>query len=721
MFRRTTSLLALAILLAAAAAAQPDRVQPTDLFHLAVLGEVALSPDGRQVAYTVRSIAPHPEREGRHVNRTHVWLAPMDGSREPRQVTSGPESASAPAWHPSGERLFFVRRVGDRPQVHVLPLDGGEAFPVTDLPHGAASAAVSGDGRRLLVTSTIPFAEVEAPGPPWPVERPGPAPPAGVEPDPDGSWAAVRAFLDRQPAEIAQVTTRLDFQGEQTLEPEPEFRHLFVVDVDDLRPGEIPAARRLTSGFTSYRDATWSADGRYVLAAIPADTTVHPDRVLSSRLVRIPDGGGPPEGLLALEGWTLGAPVPSPDGRHVAFTAARLDRLGYQQNQAGLIDLDTGRVSWLTEDLDRSAGDVRFAPDGRSVYLVAPTDGGFPLYRVNLEDAAITRLTALETGIRSYDVGPRGMAFVRTSIDNPYELYAAGEDASGPRALSRHNAGWLEGRALSRPAHRTLPRTIPLADGRVETFEMDYWVMEPVGRRPGERYPVLLQIHGGPAAMWGPGEATMWHEFQMFAARGFAVVYANPRGGGGYGFDFRYANFQDWGAGPASDVLAALDAAILEFDWIDPDRQVVTGGSYAGFLTAWIVAHTDRFRAAVAQRGVYDLRTFLGEGNAWRLVPHHFGGYPWEEEFSAIIEANSPINFVDQIQTPLLITHPSQDLRTGVSQSEMLYRSLKILGRPVEYVRFPGAGHDLSRTGDPDQRLDRILRIYEFLARHVAD
>ena len=247
--------------------------------------------------------------------------------------------------------------------------------------------------------------------------------------------------------------------------------------------------------------------------------------------------------------------------------------------------------------------------------------------------------------------------------------------------------------------------------------------------------------------MWGPGEASMWHELQFFASRGYGIVFSNPRGSGGYGYDFKRANFQDWGAGPADDVLAVASEA-ARMPWLDPNRQVVTGGSYAGYLTAWIVAHDHRFKAAVAQRGVYDLGTFLGEGNAWRLVPTHFGGYPWDRDVdstlyapvvvdasdstvadtavvelpdpvSKILIQNSPLTYVDQIRTQLLIIHGDHDLRTGVIQSEILYKSLKILDRPVEYVRYPNSGHELSRSGDPQLRMDRLLRIYEFMERFI--
>ena len=197
----------------------------------------------------------------------------------------------------------------------------------------------------------------------------------------------------------------------------------------------------------------------------------------------------------------------------------------------------------------------------------------------------------------------------------------------------------------------------------------------------------------------------------------YGIVYANPRGSGGYGKDFQFANYQDWGTGPAEDVLAAATDAAKEA-WVDTARQVITGGSYAGYLTAWIVGHDHRFKAAFAQRGVYELTTFMGEGNAWRLTPNYFG-LPWDAKSKEILDRESPYSYVDKITTPLLIKHGENDLRTGPIQSEMMYKSLKILGKEVEYVRMPGATHELSRTGNVRQRIDRMLRIYEFFERYI--
>jgi dipeptidyl aminopeptidase/acylaminoacyl peptidase len=196
-------------------------------------------------------------------------------------------------------------------------------------------------------------------------------------------------------------------------------------------------------------------------------------------------------------------------------------------------------------------------------------------------------------------------------------------------------------------------------------------------------------------------------------------VYSNPRGSGGYSEAFLRANINDWGTGPASDVLTALDKTVAE-GWADTSKLLITGGSYAGYLASWIIGHDNRFKAACSQRGVYDLRTFFGEGNAWRLVPNYFGGYPWEKKTYDILERESPINYVQQVNTPVIIFHGENDLRTGVIGSEQFYRSLKVMGKQAEYVRHPGATHEITRSGNNRQRIDQMLRTWEFFERMLS-
>ncbi len=596
-------------------------------------------------------------------------------------------------------------------------------------------------------------------------------------PSPDGPLALQRQWLDdRADRRNPDVITRLDFQGEFGLRGPISFQHYFVVDLPDAvwtGTPEQPEANRVTEGFRSYSGAQWlNSTGQMIASTRPLDGRP-PDDVRTHHLVLIDPGTRRAERFLALEPYALSNPRLSQDATQLAFTATDTTDTGYAQTEIGLFAMD-GRTTpqLITTDFDRSVGTPRWSPNGWYLYTTAASEGGVPLYRFapferdttatndaptgppEVSDSETTfeadstmmrpveaeRLTAIDRGIRSFDVTDAAAVYVVTEVENPYEVYAASADLSRERRLSSHNASWLQNRQISQPEPFSLPVTT-----EADTFGMDAWLMRPPNAPDApaaNTHPLMVQMHGGPSAMWGPGEATMWHEFQFMAAQGFAVVYSNPRGSGGYGYDFKRANYRDWGTGPMQDVLAAADSALAANPDLDARRQVLTGGSYAGYLTAWIVSQTDRFRAAVAQRGVYDLSTFFGEGNAWRLVPSHFGGYPWEGNVPPPVNApsdtvavysdsldtprstlirNSPQTYVDQINTPLLIMHANNDLRTGVIQSEMLYRSLKVLGRPVEYVRYPDAGHDLSRTGDPDQRLDRTLRIYEFMTRFIEE
>lgn len=746
------SLLSLLFAFAAVAQEGNEPITVTDLLRIRQLESPTVSPDGRWLAYIVRQIdTVATEPEVQYAYRTHLYLVPTDGSSSAHAYTYGDRTASQPAWHPESNRIAFVRPVDGKPQLFLISLFGGEAEQLTNFPYGVSQPRWSPDGTLLLFTATLSEKDMRrAEGtPPWPDERPArtTTDTAGAQPNPNGTLAEIRAWLARNEANSnPRVFYRLNFQGEQSLQPHLRFQHLYVVEP---QPNAKP--RALTRGFFSFTDAQWLPHGQQIVAAALLDSTRHPDRTRGSDLYLIDRDTSRVHLLLHIDGYALSNPTPSPNGQWIAFLATPLADSGYAQTEIGIFRLD-GRQppELLTLHFDRSATNLKWAPDMRYLYFVAPSNGGFPLYRIPFfelypprptsqarpdttisrarftanevvhRQPKIERLLDYDKGVRDYDLSEATVYYVLTEPTNPYELYASDLAFRRPRRLTEHNASWLRSKRLSRPEAFTLRR---------DTLTIQYWVMKPAFFEKGKRYPMLLEIHGGPAAMWGPGEATMWHEFQFFASQGFAVVFSNPRGSGGYGRAFQRANYQDWGDGPAGDVLAVASAA-ARLPWIDPEQQVVTGGSYAGYLTAWIVAHDHRFKAAVAQRGVYDLQTFLGEGNAWRLVPWHFGGYPWDQETPArrpsdtvsvrdVILYHSPITWVHQIRTPLLIMHSDQDLRTGVIQSEMLYKSLKILGRPVEYVRYPNEGHELSRAGDPKRRMDRILRIYEFFTRYL--
>lgn len=723
-----------------AVAQSATTVQVTDLTRIKQVSGIQLAPNRQQALYTLTTIEPLPDQPLEYDYRTHIYLTNLQAG-DAKALTRGTESARQAVWSPDGSQIAFVRTIKGKPQVFVMPLNGGEAYQLTSLGYGAGSPVFSPDGKRILFASSVSFPEVMADtllnpgrrGPGWSQEKPGMAivetvPGKDVpKANPDGSLAEIRAYLAKDVEDKkAKVITRLNFQGESTTEPVMSFGHLYVVDV---REGAKP--RPITRGFASYQAAVWLPNGQAVLAVTDRDPAQHPDREVDNAIVAISaDGTGTVTPMLSEAGKSFGSPVPSPNGLKLAYLAGNSRGVGFPT--IGMADLNGLTVSNAKNiAFDRAAGNFVWAnvpgapaSDARArrsanqlatgdlaLYFTANADGGIPLFRLNTRTNAIDRLTDPESGVTSFDVGGNDLVFAKTEVADPSALYMAALNAASPKKIASPNADWLASKTLSHPKKAVYTNSKGQA--------VDYWIMRPAKFVAGKTYPLVLNMHGGPTAMWGPGEPSMWHELQYLCAQGYGVVYANPRGSGGYGQAFQRANYRDWGTGPAEDVLAAATAAARE-PWVDTTRQVITGGSYAGYLTAWIVGHDNRFKAAFAQRGVYDLTTFMGEGNAWALVPNYFG-YPWETGAKQVLDANSPYSFVQNIKTPLLIKHGENDLRTGIIQSEMMYKSLKILGRPVEYVRMPGATHELSRTGNVRQRIDRLLRIYEFFERFVGE
>lgn len=689
---------------ASTTAAQNKRpIRANDLFRLRTASDVALSPDARWLAYTVTQID-----SADNAYYSHIWIADLDGAAR-RQLTRGAVRDRAPAWSPDGSSIAFVSdRTGERSQIYLIRADGGEARQLTRLEHGAARPIWSPGGRRLLLSSALMTGELERDE----VGTLAPASPSGSGAAADGamygSLAAIRAWL-AQNAEQNEpaVITRLNFQGERELQPREEWSHLFILD---LESGKI---RRITRGAFDFEDASFAPDGQRIVFTAAITEGYHPDHAVKRDLY-ILDLAAEVWRKVDIPGYSIANPAWSPASDHIAFTARDTTELTASNTLVGVIGIgeEPGdrSIVWVNQALDRSARGFRWSQDGQAIYFSAAVHGTVPIYRARLRDGQIRQLVPGERGVLSFDLRRDRFAYVITEPANPSDVYFADSDGAGERRVSALNTDWLQ--TVQVQPHRSF--YYPSFDGR----RIEAWLIEPVGYQPGRRYPLAVEIHGGPHAMWGPGEPTMWLEFQFLAAHGYTVLYTNPRGSDGYGYQFKYSIQRDWGDGPMRDVLTAVDTVVGR-GTVDADHMVVTGGSYAGYLTAYLVGHDHRFKAAVAQRGVYDLATFFGEGNAWRLIPYEFDTYPWED--FETLRAQSPITYAHQIQTPLLIMHSDRDLRTGVSQSEMLYRTLAVLKKPVEYVRYPREGHDLSRTGEPKLRIDRLLRILEFFERHIGD
>lgn len=692
-----------------------EPIKATDMLKIKTAGAVNISKDGSKAVFSVTAIEPDGDSKWEYKYVNQLWLVNTDGQSPARQL-SGKENSSQAAWSPDGKQIAFVRAADGKPQIFLLPLDGGEARQLTKSKYGASSPRWSPDGTKILFSASVPFKDMlkdsvlnpTKANPAWPMEKPGLTNQQTTnwgsgKPDPDGSLAEVRSYLDNNAADKkAKVLNKLNFQDEMDVNPDVSFNHYFIVStIPDAKP------KLLTSGFYRYGNADFTPDGKHIILSGNIDSVENPDRALESAIFMMDTDGSNFTVLLSEKGKSYSSPVVSPSGKWLAFQYGNTSFVSVP----ALAIMPLNGTKTITEiPFDRNKSNLTWTNDERYIYFAAQSNGGAPLYRADVNSKKVEQLSDYNSGITSFDVNGTKLLYSKTEVANPSELYLADAMNKTSKRVTELNTGWLKDKQISFPEKKQF------VDDKGLTIE--YWVMKPANFTAGKKYPLLLEIHGGPSAMWGPGEASMWHEYQFFCGKGYGVVYSNPRGSGGYGVDFLRANVKDWGKGPTSDVLTALDKTVAE-GWADTSKLLVTGGSYAGYLVAWIVGHDNRFKAACAQRGVYDLATFFGEGNAWRLVPNYFGGYPWEPAVKELLVAESPITYVSQVRTPLIIFHGENDRRTGVIQGEMYYRNLKALGRPVEYVRHPGGTHELTRSGNNRQRLDQMLRTWEFFERYI--
>lgn len=705
------------ITLASLAQYGKEPVMVTDMLKIKTVGSANFSDDGNKAAFTLTTIEPEADKKWEYNYETQIWMVSTDGHSSPRQLTFK-ENSSQPAWSPDGKQLAFVRAVDGKPQIFLLPLDGGEAMQLTHFKYGASGPKWSPDGKQILFSSNINLKDIlkdstlnpDKEFPQWPFEKPGFNHNENLKmntakPDPDGNMESIRAYLENNANDKkAQVIDKLNFQNEMDVDPEMSFTQFFLINVNTpLKPVLI------TKIFYRFGQASFTPDGKQIVMSGSVNPAIHPDRVLEGEIFIVNTDGGNFHQLIGEKEKNYNSPSVSPSGKWLAFQYGNTSFVSIPT--LAVMPLNGSAKDMITIPFDRSKGNFVWSKDEKYIYFSAQSNGGAPVYRAEIKTKKVEPLSDYNTGIGSFDLAGDKLLFSKTEVADPSELYLADATGKNPLRISSFNTDWLAQKKISFPDKRTF------TNNKGETIE--YWVMKPTNYEPGKKYPLLLEIHGGPSAMWGPGEASMWHEYQFFCSKGYGVVYCNPRGSGGSGIDFLRSNINDWGTGPASDVLTALDKTVAAESWADTSRLMVTGGSYAGYLVAWIIGHDHRFKAACSQRGVYDLATFFGEGNAWRLVPNYFGGYPWEPATKAILQRESPISYVQNITTPYIMFHGANDRRTGFIEDEMMFRSLKVLGRPVEFVRHPGATHEITRSGNNRQRIDQMLRTYEFFERWI--
>ena len=693
--------------------AQQNTLKPievTDMLKIKTIGKPQISPDGLHVLFSIMEIKDDVDKKGDFTYVTQLYLGEIK-SKSYRALTSGKYSISSPSWSPDGRSILFSRDVGNKSQAYIMKLNGGEPMALTASFRDVMNSVWSKDGQFIFYQERKSMKEylldsLNNPSkliPSWNIEKPKLDANVYVgssKVNPNGNLKEVRAYLyQNEKDKKAKVINRLNFQEETTTTGEFPINLLFKIAVNgSSKPVLINNPYELWT--------EWIETPKGILAIIPVDSLAHPDRVLDHKIVLYNRSNNQYRTLIEKKGFTYSSINLSPDSNWLTYveTSTTIVRNGTLK----ILNLTNSAI--IDVPMDRVITQIKWTENNENIYFTAQDRGGVPIFVFNLKAKKVKQITPEVDGVLGFDVKDENLIYSKTCIDNPSELYVNDLQGTSESIFTTENSTWLAGKSISKPIKKSFLNK--------KGQRVDYWLMKPMNYQSGTQYPLVVEIHGGPSAMWGTGEASMWHEFQYYASKGMGVVYGNPRGSGGYGTEFLAANVKDWGAGPMADIMEMTDLAVNE-GWVDTTQLAVTGGSYAGYLVTWMLGHTNRFKVACSQRGVYELSTFLGEGNAWRLNPRYFGGYPWEKTTRVILDRESPMTYVQNIRTPLIIFHGENDLRTGVIGSEMLYKSLKILGRDVEYVRHPEASHEITRAGNNRQRIDQMLRTYEFFSRYL--
>lgn len=674
--RSAGALLSIALLTPALAAQQAsvDVFEPMDVFGLEWATDPQISPDGTDVVYVRNGFDVMTDRR-----TPNLWIASADGALH-RPLTSGTDGHGSPRWSPSGDRLLWVSSAEGSSQMWLRWMDTGEEARITNLTESPAALSWSPDGEWIAFTM---FVE-RTPGPELMTGMP--APPEGAE------WAA--------PAEVVE-----DIQYKSDGNPdliEQGFTHVFVV------PAEGGTPRQVTSGDFDHTSPSWTPDGDLVIVANRRpdadreanDTDLYEVDLDTGVLTRLTDRYGPDA-----------SPTVSPDGSRIAYTGFDDEYLGYHLTRVYLMNRDGSGKREIATGLDRDVEAVHWDAGGAGLYVQYTTEGVGRIAHVTL-DGAVTDLADDLGGTSigrpysggSFSVTPEGtFAYTLSSPYHPSEV-AVGTRGGEVERLTELNADVLGHLELGQVEEIWWESSF---DGR----RVQGWIIRPPGFDADEEYPLVLEIHGGPFAAYGPHFTP---ELQLYAAEGNVVLYTNPRGSTSYGTEFANLIHHAYPGNDYDDLMSGVDA-VIERGWVDPDRLYVTGGSGGGVLTAWIVGQTDRFAAAAVQKPVINWASFVLHADAVPFFAKYwFGELPWEDPMA--YWERSPLSLVGNVTTPTMLVTGEFDYRTPMSESEQYYGALQLEGVPSALVRIPGASHGIAAR--PSQLLAKVTSVLGWFERY---
>lgn len=667
-----------------------------DLNRIQHIEDPQISPDGRWVAYV--QVTPDAFEAGYTRN---IYLQPAGGG-DVVQLTRGGKDAQ-PRWSPDSQTLAFVSARSDQPQIYLLPIhtSGGEARQLTAHANGASSPAWSPDGASMAYLAANNATERAQ------EDQKKSGNPDQDEDKPKDKLDAKhrqerrdhddKAYFDPMPVRripYRQGTSYMDDRTEQ----------IYVIATAEAKDDdEASQPRRLTSVDADHGEPKWSPDGKtlYTVRAVDPAGDEH-YRFMNAYQIDLVTGEMT---RLTDEGHSIFWAEPSPDGSWLATLRLQNNRFDNLEILT-LWPIGGGEPVELNREVDRLIVDFKWSADNQIVGVLE-SEGDAKVVQIDPATRAFTYRVTDRLQATGISVGPDGsVAFPASTPSNPGELYWQAAGANDYHAITTINQAFLN-EVIVQETHEVRYQS--------PNGEVQGWYILPVGYEEGQKYPLALNIHGGPHAMWGPSERTMWHEWQYHAAQGYVVFYCNPRGSEGYGEAYTKALHSAWGTVAMDDVMAGVDL-MLEKGFVDAQRMAITGGSYGGYMTAWVTSHTDRFAAAVSQRGVYNLPNFYGTTDIPSLISTEFATEPWEDH--AKLWEHSPLAYAHKIKTPLLIIHAENDFRVPIEQAEQLFAYVRRSGGTVEMWRYPREGHELSRSGEPKHRISRLTKMVDWFNRY---
>ncbi|MBI1743607.1 S9 family peptidase [Candidatus Acetothermia bacterium] len=661
-------------------------ISAEDLFRLKLIGDPQLSPDGSNVIFTVKTIDAEKNRY-----LSHLWIASID-SDEVRQFTFGEVSDGSPRWSPDGKRIAFSRVKEKRQQLWVIPTDGGEASQLTKLDEGSiGTPAWSPDGTKLLFTFRLTH--------------------------PDWSQESVKKREETKKSNPPRIITRMHYRldGFGFIDTR---QHLWVCDVASGQTQQI------TDGEYDESDPIWSPNGREI--AFVSNRSADPDDrpFVDQDIWVISVNGGTPRKLPCPLG-TKGNLVWFKDQIAYFGSDDREDPWVPRHTRLWVVAADgKSQARCLTQTLDRTLGNTTLADtqeaftggskptwsvDGKELFFIVSDEGNAHLHSVGLDGKNPKALTSGAFNVISTSAEKSSKSFALL-ISQPTQLSevfigSLKNSTLKLQQITRLNELWLKEVELSEPEEVWF---------KSNSIKIQGWLVWPTDFTPKKKYPLLLYVHGGPHAQYGNA---FFHEMQFHAARGYVVFYTNPRGSTGREEEFATCIRDDWGNRDFKDIMAAADYA-ASLPYVDAKRMAIAGGSYGGYMTNWAVGHTDRFKCAITDRSVVNLHSDFGTCDFPGTVDGYWSGDSWEKLESRWRQ--SPLKYVKNIKTPLLIVHSEGDLRCPIEQAEQLYIGLKRLKREAVFVRYPKeTSHGLSRGGPPDLRLDRLNRYATWLDKYL--